>query len=113
MSEKGTDISINVELDENKVPQKIMWSAPGAGVDNVESKAIILSMWDKKDLNAMRMDLWTKDMMVDEMKMFYHQTLLTLADNFERATGEVEMSQDLRDFCDYFAKRMEIQAPEN
>ncbi len=113
MSEKGTDISINVELDENKVPQKIMWSAPGAGVDNAESKAIILSMWDKKDLNAMRMDLWTKDMMVDEMKMFYHQTLLTLADNFERATGEVEMSQDLRDFCDYFAKRMEIQAPEN
>jgi len=57
MSEKGTDISINVELDENKVPQKIMWSAPGAGVDNAESKAIILSMWDKKDLNAMRMDL--------------------------------------------------------
>jgi len=52
-------------------------------------------------------------MMVDEMKMFYHQTLLTLADNFERATGEVEMSQDLRDFCDYFAKRMEIKPPEN
>jgi len=57
----------------------------------------------------MRMDLWTKEMLVDEMKMFYHQTLLTMADTFERATGEAEMSQDLRDFCDYFAERLQIK----
>ena len=57
---------------------------------------MILSLWDKKDGNAMRIDLWEKEMTVDEMKKFFHQTLLTMADSFERATGEKNITEDLK-----------------
>ena len=55
------------------------------------------------------MDLWTKDMPVDEMKQFFHQTLLTMADSFETATNDHKMSETMRDFCDYFAEKLELK----
>jgi gliding motility-associated protein GldC len=35
------------------------------------AKAIMLSIWDSKVKESMRIDLWTKDMPVDEMKIFF------------------------------------------
>ena len=58
----------------------------------------------------MKIDLWTKEMKVDEMKKFFHQTFLALADTFERATGEDKMAGDMRDFCEYFAEKMKLIA---
>jgi gliding motility-associated protein GldC len=63
---------------------------------------------DPKDKDTLRMDLWTKDMPVDEMKQFYHQTLLSMADSFEKATNDEKMSATMRDFCAYFAEKLEI-----
>jgi len=105
---KRSDITISVSLDENQVPDKIKWKADGTQDELAEAKAMMLAFWDKKENNTMRIDLWTKDMLIDEMKQFFHQTLLTMADTFEKATGEAEMSRDLRDFCDYFADRLQI-----
>ncbi len=102
-------IEITVGLDENKVPEKLNWSASEGGVDNEESKAIFVSVWDHKEKNTLRMDLWTKDMPVDEMKQFYHQTLVSMADTFETATNDAKMSATMRDFCDYFAEKLELK----
>ena len=33
MAKKTSPISIEVTVDENKVPEKIVWSAPDGGVD--------------------------------------------------------------------------------
>ena len=63
---------------------------------------------DPKDKNTLRIDLWTEDMTVDEMKQFFHQTLLTMADSFERATNERNICEDLRDYCYHFADKMNI-----
>ena len=49
-----------------------------------------------------------KDMSVEEMKQFFHQTLLTLSDTFEKATGEHKICEDLRDYCYHFADKMNI-----
>ena len=54
------------------------------------------------------MDLWTKDMPVDEMKQFFHQTLLSMADTFKRATDDSKMTATMRDFADYFAEKLEL-----
>lgn len=108
MAANTSDITIKVVLDENKVPEEMYWSASDAGIDNVKSKALLLALWDEKDQNTLRMDLWTKDMKVDEMKKFFHQTLLTMADSFERATGEQKICGDMRDFCMYFAEKMNL-----
>jgi len=108
---KTSKIIIEVTTNENNIPEAINWTAEDGGVDNLAAKAMILSLWDKKDANAMRIDLWEKEMTVDEMKKFFHQTLLTMADSFERATGEKNISEDLKDYCHHFADKMGILPP--
>lgn len=110
MAYKKSKIEINVSLNENNVPLAIDWSAEDVGEES-KAKAMLISLWDEKEQNTMKIDLWTKDMMVDEMKQFFHQTLLTMADSFERATGEQQICEDMRDFCHYFAERMQIIKP--
>ena len=74
MTQKPTsEIKFIVELDENRVPEKLHWTAQDGGVDAEESKAIMLSIWDNKNKETLRIDLWTKDMPVDEMKIFFQQ----------------------------------------
>ena len=62
-----------------------------AGVNDAEAKAFLLSVWDHETKNALRIDLWTKDMPVDDMKMFFYQTLLAMSDTFMRATQDEKM----------------------
>ena len=100
-------INIQIELDNNKVAEKIQWEATDAG-EQREAKAMILGFWDKHEKNTMRIDLWTKEMTVDEMKFFVHQTLLTLSDSFERSTGDTRMAATMKDFCEYYAEKMNI-----
>jgi gliding motility-associated protein GldC len=104
-----SEIKITVELDENRVPENLIWTAPDGGVENEASKAIMLSVWDSPKQESMRIDLWTKDMPVDEMKVFFHQTLVSMSETFERATGDTQMSETMKDFCDYFAEKLEIK----
>lgn len=105
---KTSEIGIQIGLNENNLPVRIQWTAPDGGMENAEAKAMLLSMWDPTDRNTMKIDLWTKDMSVEEMKQFFHQTLLTLSDTFERATGEHNICEDLRDYCYHFAEKMNI-----
>jgi len=109
MSNKNTsEIKFFVELDENRVPEKLMWTAKDGGVELEEAKAIMLSIWDSKAKESMRIDLWTKDMPVDEMKIFFHQTLVAMSETFKRATNDEKMSDTMKDFCDYFAEKLEL-----
>ncbi|WP_267740025.1 gliding motility protein GldC [Myroides injenensis] len=103
-----SDINIRVELDENRVPDKILWNAKDGGVEAARSKAMLLSIWDHKVQETLRIDLWTKDMPVDEMKKFFHQTFVAMADTFERATEDKKMADTMRDFCEYFAEKMDL-----
>lgn len=104
-----SEIKVTVELDENRVPEKLSWTARDGGVENEAAKAVMLSVWDSKAQESMRIDLWTKDMPVDEMKTFFHQTLVSMSDTFERATGDKKMSDTMKDFCDYFAEKLELK----
>ncbi|WP_158962180.1 gliding motility protein GldC [Myroides fluvii] len=103
-----SDINIRVELDENRVPEKLTWTAKDGGVDRAKSKAMLLSIWDDKVQETLRIDLWTKDMPVDEMKKFFHQTLVAMADTYERATEDEKMAATMRDFCEYFAEKTDL-----
>jgi len=102
-------IELNVELDDNRVPEKLFWTAQDGGVANEEAKAMLLSVWDHKAQEALRIDLWTKEMPVDEMKVFFHQTLLAMSDTFYRATQDEKMTATMKDFCDYFAEKLELK----
>ena len=104
-----SEIKFLVELDQNRVPEKLTWTAQDGGVDAEEAKAMMLSIWDSKAQETLRIDLWTKEMPVDEMKIFFHQTLLSMTETFQRATGDEKMSATMQDFCDYFAEKLELR----
>ena len=104
-----SEINFQIELDENRVPEKLTWSAQDGGVEQEETKAIMLSIWDSNAKETLRIDLWTKEMPVDEMKQFFHQTLVAMADTFQRATADEKMADTMKDFCDYFAEKLELK----
>ena len=105
-----SEITLRVGLDENRIPEKLSWSAQDGGIDNEEAKAMLLSVWDSKNQESLKIDLWTKDMPVDEMKTFFHQTLVSLSDTFMKATQDEKMTATMKDFCDYFAEKMDLKA---
>lgn len=110
MAEKKKEISIQVDLDKKDVPEQILWSATDEPDGELTAcRAMILALWDHNRKDTLRLDLWTHDMPVDEMKIFFHQTLVTMADTLERSINDERISGDMRDFCDYFAERMEIR----
>ena len=61
VQKKQANINILVELDENKIPEKLIWSAPDGGVKNKISKAIFLSIWDHKNRESLSIDLSVSD----------------------------------------------------
>src|ERR1700676_4576470 len=93
-------ILIQVGLDENKMPSEISWSAPDNTPEKTrKAKAFLLSLWDGADKAALRIDLWTKDMMVDEMEDFFYQTLMAMADTYQKATRHHDLAAELKNFA--------------
>jgi gliding motility-associated protein GldC len=109
MNDRNSKIEISVDLDENKIPEKIFWSAEDGNIKNKESKALFLSVWDSEKKESLRIDLWTKEMPLDEMKIFFHQTLVAMSDTFNRATQDEKMTATMKDFCDYFAEKLNLK----
>ena len=106
-----SSIKIDVLLDADKIPESISWNATDSTADMAQkAKAMCLAFWDGTDKTAMRIDLWTKDMMVDEMADFYYQMLMTMADTLKRATQEQSLNDDMKKFAkDFFDKFKAIQ----
>lgn len=108
---KKTQIQINIDLDENNIPEQMKWTAPDGGVSDMDTKALLLSFWDSENQETLKMDLWVKDMPLDQMQLFFHQTLMSLTDTFYRATKDEKMTATMKDFCDYFAEKLELKKP--
>ena len=108
---KKSTISIDVVLDEQKVPESITWNATDSTAEDArKAKAMLLAFWDGADKTALRIDLWTKDMMVDEMADFFYQTIFTMADTFERATQQQALCNEMRTYArSFFDKFRESQ----
>lgn len=103
-------ITIDVVLDPEKMPHQILWNATSSTAEEKQkAKAMILAFWDGQDKSALRIDLWTKDMMVDEMGDFFYQTMMTMADNYKRATGQASLSDEMKKFAaDFYKKSREL-----
>jgi gliding motility-associated protein GldC len=110
-----SNISIDITLDENKVPQEISWQASDSTADMAQkAKSMMIAFWDGADKSALRIDLWTKDMMVDEMADFYYQNMMGMADTYLRATQQKELVDDMKNFAKAFYKKFkDTQLKEN
>lgn len=94
---RTSEIIFKVSLDENNLPEKIEWEAPGNN-EKSACNSLMVALWDAKENNTLRIDLWTKTMSVDEMKKFYHQNLVTLTDTYLRATGDQQTADKAKAF---------------
>ena len=110
-----SSITIDVELDSERVPSNIRWQATESTANEPQNaKAMMLSFWDAADKSALRIDLWTQKMMVDEMADFYYQTFMTMADTYARATRQTELVNDMKKFAqEFYQKFQDIQMKEN
>lgn len=103
---ENSTITIKVKLDENKFPHQIEWNATGTTTQETQqAKAFLLAFWDGAEKTALRMDLWTKEMMVDEMADFFYQTLITMADTYNRATHHEELTNEMKEFAKGFYQK--------
>jgi gliding motility-associated protein GldC len=98
---KQSTIKFEIDLDSNNVPDKIQWDAtdkPESGMS--ETKTISIALWDHEQKNTLRIDLWTKDMPVDDMKRFYVDCIGGLSQSVLSATGDEYMSGEMQQLCD-------------
>ena len=102
---RKSDIHLSVSMDDDGI-QDIRWQADDAPEPHEQqAKAMILALWDGVARNAMRIDLWTVDMTVDDMNDFVFQTLLSLADSYHNATGNQTVTAELKMFARDFAEK--------
>ncbi len=110
-----SEIRFSIELDENKVPEHISWTATAAGPDIHFAKAINIALWDAEQSGTMKMDLWTKKMPVDEMKRFVVDNIGSMAENIITATDDRKMADLMRGLCktlsDYLDQQEQEQSP--
>jgi len=100
-------IIFEVDVDENHIPERIQWHADDQP-EKSDVAAVMLSLWDRESQDSLRMDLWNKDFSTDEMKVFFVQTLMTMNDTLERATGDVDTCSGIREFGLELGKRFGI-----
>ena len=106
---KQSEIKFHVTLDEEKIPQSITWEATDSGVEGTKPcKATMLTVWDAQENTTLRIDLWTKDMLVDDMKRFFYETLVTMADTYQRATQDADLAGEMKKFAEDFGKKSEL-----
>jgi gliding motility-associated protein GldC len=101
-----SNINIQIELDEDKMPEVIEWNAPDGGVDGFQkAKGMLLGLWDGQEKSALRIDLWTQTMMVDEMNDFFYQSLMGMAESYLRATRNEALAEEMKQFAKTFHKK--------
>lgn len=104
---RKSEIKFTIELDKDNVPEYIQWEAsdnPESGIE--ETKAISLSLWDHVQKNTLRIDLWVKEMTVDEMRRFYIDSIGGLGQSLLRATGDEFMANKINDLCDLLVQHI-------
>jgi gliding motility-associated protein GldC len=83
-------------------------SSDGRETEGSDCSAFLLSIWEPESRQALRIDLWTRDMQKDEMNLLFFQTLLTLSETYERAVGDREVIDLIREFGYRFGEKTQL-----
>ena len=106
---KKSEIKFSIVLDEKNLPETIKWKADASGMEGEKPcKSIMISLWDSPDNGTLRIDLWTKQMMVEEMQRFFYETFVSMADTYQRATHEKEIAGVIREFAKVFGEKTKV-----
>ena len=81
-------LKFEVELDENNLPESISMIGEETNNSAIALKALMVAAWDATRKETLRVDIWTKDMPVNDMFILYHQNMMGMATSLEKSTGE-------------------------
>ena len=101
-------LKFEVTLDENNLPEGIDMLGDEVDDSSINLKALMIAAWDPKKKETLRVDIWTKDMPVNDMFILYHQNMMGMATSLEKSTGEGKLAEGLRDYCAFFAEKTKI-----
>ena len=101
-------LKFEVELDENNLPENIKMVGEELAKEGINLKALMIAAWDAKKKETLRVDIWTKDMPVNDMFILYHQNMIGMANSLEKSTGEIKLAEALRDYCAFFAEKTKM-----
>ena len=105
-------ITFDIDLDESNLPENITWQASdNTNQESQPCKSIMISIWDHLNNDTLRIDLWTKDMKVDDMDKHFFQTLLTLSETYQKATGN-QITEEMNAFCQQLVQKINAQEKE-
>ncbi|MBA3649006.1 MAG: gliding motility protein GldC [Chitinophagales bacterium] len=104
--ERLSTINLSISLDKNNIPEKIDWVATDAEPGIHEAGAMLVALWDQKAKTGLSIDLWTKEMTIPEMNLFFYQTFYQLSETFVRATQNKELSEDIKKFANEFIEKV-------
>jgi gliding motility-associated protein GldC len=106
---RNSDIKISIELNDKKLPQKISWEASDAGFEGSKpANTLMLSLWDQEEKVTLGIDLWTKEMLVDDMNIHFFQIFNKMADTYLKATNNNEVAKMIEDFSRNFADKLNL-----
>lgn len=97
---KKSEIRFNVELDNKNFPENIYWEAtdnPNEGIN--DTRAIAIAVWDHYHKGTLKIDLWTKQMEVFDMKQFYIEIMKGIAETLVNATGDQKAAGKIEELC--------------
>jgi len=106
--QRKASIDIQISLNENNVPEHIYWKASDNKNNQANAQAFLLSFWDSETKNSFNIDLWTKEMTMEEMKFFIFQSLLKMSNIIERSTGDENLVHTMKEFSKKFGKMADI-----
>ncbi|MEX0883245.1 MAG: gliding motility protein GldC [Cyclobacteriaceae bacterium] len=104
---KNSEINFTVALDEKNLPKTIEWNATDKESDGMEStNSISLNVWDNLNQSTLRIDLWTNEMSVTEMKRFYIDILGGMGQTILNSTADEFFSEEIKALCDRLVKHV-------
>ncbi|HEV8331456.1 MAG TPA: hypothetical protein VGQ22_08560 [Steroidobacteraceae bacterium] len=96
---RRAEIRLQVDLDAQNVATRIEWQADDAAGPSA-CQSLMLAVWDSRTRTTAAIDLWTRDMTVDDMNSFLYQVLYKMADTCLRATKNEATAQSIRKLAD-------------
>lgn len=100
---RTANIRLTIDLDSDNLPTAIEWDASEARREApAQCQSMMLSLWDHEEQTTAAIDLWTRDMTVQDMNLYFYQVIHKMADTYQRATGNA----DIADVIHHFANQL-------
>ena len=111
MNTSEFEIKLKIKLDENRIPENISWESSEKKDPARDVSSMLLSVWDKKEKNTHAIPLWTKDMIIEDLKLHVFQTIMTMGESYNQATKDTEMYNYIKDLGFAFGEKAGIVKP--